>query len=70
VNEGLSPDGAHLHIALADSNGIVVGGHLGPGSAVHTTLEVVVAELEGAAFSREPDPRTGYEELVIRSKEN
>lgn len=63
----LSPDGAHLHVALADSNGIVIGGHLGIGSAVHTTLEIVVAELESVAFSREPDPRTGYKELVIKS---
>jgi uncharacterized protein len=66
----LSPDGVHLHIALADSNGIVIGGHLGIGSEVHTTAEVVIAELPGVTFSREPDPRTGYKELVIRTKEN
>ena len=30
----LSPDGAHLHIAIADSKGAVIGGHLGAGSLV------------------------------------
>ena len=27
---------------------------------------IVLLELEGTAFSREPDPDTGYDELVIR----
>jgi hypothetical protein len=31
----LSPDGAHLHIAIAGSSGVVIGGHLGPGSLAH-----------------------------------
>ena len=37
-----SPDGAHLHIAIADSSGAVIGGHLCPGSLVRTTAELVV----------------------------
>lgn len=62
----LSPDGPHLHIAVADANGIVIGGHLGMGSIVHTTVELVIGELGGLTFAREPDSRTGYRELVIR----
>ena len=62
----LSPDGAHLHVALADANGIVIGGHLGLGSIVRTTAELVVGELQGLEFSRVPDMQTGYRELVIR----
>jgi predicted DNA-binding protein with PD1-like motif len=62
----LSPNGPHLHIAVADSNGIVIGGHLGLGSIVHTTVELVIGELHGLSFSREADLRTGYRELVIR----
>jgi uncharacterized protein len=63
----LSPDGPHLHVSVADANGIVIGGHLGLGSIVRTTAEIVVGALDGLAFSREPDARTGYRELVIRS---
>ena len=38
----LSPDGAHLHIAVADSSGATMGGHLGVGSLVGTTAELVI----------------------------
>jgi uncharacterized protein len=62
----LSPDGPHLHVSLADANGIVIGGHLGVGSIVRTTAEIVIGELQGLAFAREPDARTGYRELAIR----
>lgn len=62
----LSPDGAHLHIAVSDAHGQVTGGHMGPGCIVRTTAEVLVALLPGYRFSREPDEETGYKELVIR----
>ena len=39
----LSPDGAHLHIAIAVSSGDVIGGHLGPGSLVRTTGELRIS---------------------------
>jgi predicted DNA-binding protein with PD1-like motif len=63
----LSPDGPHVHIAIADENGIVIGGHLGPGSLVRTTVELVIGVLEGAQFSRALDAQTGYRELQIGS---
>lgn len=62
----LSPDGAHLHIAVADAQGRVTGGHMGPGCIVRTTAEVLVALLPGYRFAREPSAQTGYKELAIR----
>jgi predicted DNA-binding protein with PD1-like motif len=64
----LSPDGAHLHIAIADSSGAVIGGHLCAGSMVRTTAELVIALLPEWRFSRELDPATGYPELRIRGQ--
>ena len=49
--------GCHLHISLSREDLSVLGGHLRPGCLV---------KLKGTAFSREPDPDTGYDELVIR----
>ena len=62
----LARDGAHLHASVADRDGQVIGGHLGPGCIIRTTAEILVVELAGWQFGREPDPATGYDELVIR----
>jgi predicted DNA-binding protein with PD1-like motif len=62
----LAPDGVHLHISVADAQGRVTGGHMGPGCIVRTTAEVLVALLPGHRFSREEDPGTGFKELVVR----
>ncbi len=61
----LSADGAHLHIAVADSSGAVIGGHLCAGSLVRTTAELVIGLLPEWRFSRELDTATGYAELRI-----
>ena len=61
----LSPDGAHLHIAVADSKGTLIGGHLCSGSLVRTTSEFVIGLLPEWRFSRELDKATGYAELRI-----
>jgi len=61
----LSADGAHLHIAVADSRGSVFGGHLCAGSLVRTTAELVIGLLPESRFNRELDPATGYPELRI-----
>ena len=61
----LSPDGSHLHIAVADRNGAVIGGHLCAGSLVRTTAELVIGLLPHWQFRRELDPATGYTELRI-----
>ena len=65
LSGSLTPDGAHLHIALADSSGAVIGGHLCSGSLVRTTAELVIGLLPESRFSRELDPATGYPELRI-----
>jgi predicted DNA-binding protein with PD1-like motif len=61
----LSPDGSHLHIAIADSRGTVIGGHLCAGSLVRTTAELVIGLLPEWQFRRELDPATGHAELWI-----
>lgn len=57
--------GSHLHIAVADEKGRVLGGHLKEGSIVRTTAEIVIGTIDGYAFHREIDPHTGYPELVV-----
>ncbi len=61
----LAPDGIHLHIAIADSSGTVIGGHLCAGSLVRTTAELVIGLLPEWRFRRELDPVTGHAELRI-----
>ncbi|HAF14499.1 MAG TPA: DUF296 domain-containing protein [Blastocatellia bacterium] len=65
----LGQDGVHLHIAIADSSGKTVGGHLVNGCLIYTTAEIVIGEARGLRFSREQDKETGYKELRIRSSE-
>ena len=62
----LSPDGPHLHASVSDAQGRVVGGHVLPGCVVRTTVELLVAWLDGWVFAREHDADTGYAELVVR----
>ncbi|MET3133664.1 putative DNA-binding protein with PD1-like motif [Oxalobacteraceae bacterium GrIS 1.11] len=63
----LSPDGAHLHMALADAHGRVTGGHVAPGCLVRTTAEILLALLPDQRFGRAPDAATGFPELTIAS---
>jgi len=58
---------SHLHIALADMHGNVIGGHLKNGSIVGFTAEVVIGELEDTLFSRKHDAQTGFEELIVEN---
>ncbi len=62
----VSPDGAHLHIAVADAQGKVLGGHARAGCLVRTTVEVLLMLLPEYHFARENDAVTGFRELVIR----
>lgn len=61
----LSPDGAHLHMSVADAAGRVTGGHVAYGCAVRTTAEVLLLGLPQWDFRRQPDAATGYAELVV-----
>ncbi len=62
----LSVQGSHLHLAVADSTGRTIGGHLLDGCRVYTTAEIVLGELPALEFSRETDPTFGYQELVVK----
>lgn len=61
----LSREGAHLHIAVADSQGRLLGGHLCQGSLVRTTAELLVGLLPQWRFRRVLDDATGCLELQI-----
>lgn len=65
----LSTNGSHLHIAVSDSTGQTIGGHLLEGCKVYTTAEIVVGVVPNLSYTREPDPTFGYRELVIRKKQ-
>jgi uncharacterized protein len=62
----LSPDGAHLHISVADAQGNVTGGHVDYGCIVRTTAEILVALLPEYSFTRTEDAASGFRELFIR----
>jgi uncharacterized protein len=56
----------HIHIAVADEHGRVIGGHLMPtGNPVRLSAELGIVEGEGMTFSRVFDPDTNYKELTI-----
>lgn len=67
----LSPDGAHLHIALSNLFGQTLGGHLLEGNLIYTTAELIIGEAPDLEFRRIQDEETGFRELNIgeRSKE-
>lgn len=62
----LTGDDCHIHIAVSDRNGVVIGGHLKEGSLIDTTAEIVIAEHEGTEYIRELDTRTGFTELLVK----
>ncbi|KPA51127.1 DNA-binding protein [Photobacterium leiognathi subsp. mandapamensis] len=61
----LTPSHVHLHISVADAKGKVIGGHLVEGSIVSYTAEICLVSYSNMAFSREFDPQTQFDELVI-----
>lgn len=65
----LSRHGSHLHLSVSDGEGRTIGGHLQEGCTVYTTAEVVLTVLPELRFRREPDPRSGFKELVVERSE-
>lgn len=61
----LSVNGSHLHLAVADSTGRTIGGHLLDGNRIYTTAELVLGVLDEVDFRRETDPVSTYQELVV-----
>lgn len=64
----LGPGRTHLHMAVSDKKGNVIGGHVKEGCEVHTTVELVLAVEDNLVFGKADDPQTGFRELDIRSK--
>jgi predicted DNA-binding protein with PD1-like motif len=64
----LSAEAAHLHIAISDKDGKVLGGHLLDGCLIHTTAEIVLLENTELKFERVQDAATGYKELKIQKR--
>lgn len=55
----------HLHLGVADRDGVMWGGHLKDGSIVQTTAEVVLGVDETHRYSRAIDSDTGFAELSV-----
>jgi predicted DNA-binding protein with PD1-like motif len=66
LSGSIAPDGVHLHMTVSDARGAVIGGHVAPGCTIRTTAEILLALLPDVRFSREPDPQSGWDELVVR----
>lgn len=64
----LCGDEGHLHIALSDKEGHMVGGHVVSDLIIFTTAEVVIGECTDVEFVREFDPKSGFAELVIKNR--
>ncbi len=67
LNGTLAVTGIHLHIAIANSHGKVIGGHLSDGCIIYTTAEIVIGIAEDFTFHRSLDEQTGFNELEIVS---
>jgi predicted DNA-binding protein with PD1-like motif len=65
----ISPEESHIHIAVSDQEGNVVGGHLKMGSIVGVTVELVLLAFEDVIYAREYEASTGYEMLVVKNSE-
>ena len=66
---GVSEVGSgHVHISVADGEGVTVGGHLLQGNIVYTTAEITMLEIQDGVFKRELDDGpggSGYNELKV-----
>ena len=62
-------NGVHIHIAIADEEGAVYGGHLLEGCNVHTTAEIGIIESK-IIYKRIHDPKTVIENFVWKMNIN
>jgi predicted DNA-binding protein with PD1-like motif len=61
----VSINGSHLHIAVSDSVGKTIGGHLLDSNIVYTTAEIVILYDTTLQFNRVKDGTTPWPELQI-----
>jgi hypothetical protein len=64
----LSLQGIHLHLSVSDESGSVFGGHL-INDRIRTTAEIVILGDRAQVYTREMDSKTGYKELVVKSRQ-
>jgi uncharacterized protein len=64
----VSVNGSHLHLAISDSTGRTIGGHLLQGCKIYTTAEIVIQCSDDFVFTREKDGSTPWEELQVREQ--
>lgn len=62
----LSKNGSHLHIAISDSLGQTIGGHLMDGNSIYTTAEIVIGSTDALSFLRVHDGSTPWKELEVQ----
>ena len=65
----LTAEDCHLHLSVSDSHGKLFGGHLKSQSRVGPTCEIVLMEDEESLYLRERDSETGFDELVVVSRD-
>ncbi len=68
LSGSVTPSGIHMHMAVSDRSGNLVGGHVCAGNVVRTTVEAVLAFVPEWDMSREFDSATGYDEHLVRPK--
>ncbi|MFA6043101.1 MAG: PPC domain-containing DNA-binding protein [Patescibacteria group bacterium] len=61
----ISADGCHIHIAVSDQEGKVLGGHLKDSCRVGVTVEIVIGLFEDVKYKRVFDATTGFQELEV-----
>lgn len=61
----VSQEACHIHLAVADSNAQVFGGHLMFENLIYTTCELIILEIPQIQFLRTLDPQTQFKELII-----
>ena len=62
----VSINGSHIHLSIADSTGLTIGGHLLDSNIIYTTAEIVIQEAKDLNFTREIDGTTPYPELQVK----
>jgi uncharacterized protein len=66
----VSVNGSHIHIAVSDSTGKTIGGHLSDGNIIYTTAEIVIMSSSEFIFKREKDSTTPWDELQVERVKN